>query len=55
MTAQINPALLGPLSALLGTLIGGGISFLAAMHTQRCQDRLQARRQRDYQAGDRVR
>ena len=41
MTATINPALMGPLAALLGTLIGGGISFVAAMHTQRCQDRLQ--------------
>ncbi|HEX4261473.1 MAG TPA: hypothetical protein VHY76_10265 [Acetobacteraceae bacterium] len=41
MTASITPALMGPLSALLGTLIGGGISFVAAMYTQRCQDRLQ--------------
>jgi hypothetical protein len=41
MTELINPTLIGPLAALLGTLIGGGISFMAAIHTQRCQDRVQ--------------
>jgi hypothetical protein len=38
---HIDPALLGPISALVGALIGGGTSLVAAMYTQRCQDRLQ--------------
>ena len=38
---QINPALLSPASALLGALIGGTTSLLAAIYTQRYQDRLQ--------------
>ena len=38
---SIDPALLGPGSALLGALIGGGTSLLAAIYTQRRQDHLQ--------------
>lgn len=38
---EINPALLGPLSALMGALIGGSTSLVAAVYTQRHQDRLQ--------------
>jgi hypothetical protein len=38
---QIDPTLLGPISALLGALIGGSTSFLAAIYSQRVQDRLQ--------------
>ena len=38
---DINPSLLGPVSALLGALIGGTTSLLAAVHSQRVQDRLQ--------------
>ena len=37
----IDPALLGPVSALLGALIGGSTSLVAAVYTQRHQDRLQ--------------
>ena len=37
----IDPALLSPISALLGALIGGATSFIAAVYTQRRQDRLQ--------------
>jgi hypothetical protein len=37
----IDAAILSPLSALLGALIGGGASLCAAIYTQRCQDRLQ--------------
>jgi len=37
----IDPALLSPVSALLGALIGGVTSFVAAVYTQRRQDRLQ--------------
>jgi hypothetical protein len=37
----IDAAVLSPLSALLGALIGGSASFCAAIYTQRCQDRLQ--------------
>jgi hypothetical protein len=37
----IDPALLSPVSALLGALIGGGTSLVAAVYTQRHQDRLQ--------------
>jgi hypothetical protein len=37
----IDPALLSPVSALFGALIGGGTSLLAAVYTQRHQDRLQ--------------
>ena len=37
---HIDPTLLSPASALLGALIGGGTSLLAAMYTQRTQDRL---------------
>jgi hypothetical protein len=38
---RIDPTLLGPVSALMGALIGGGTSLVAAMYTQRSQDRLQ--------------
>jgi hypothetical protein len=37
----IDPALLSPLSALLGALIGGAASLLGAIYTQRRQDRIQ--------------
>ena len=37
----IDPALLGPISALMGALIGGSTSLAAAVYTQRHQDRLQ--------------
>jgi hypothetical protein len=36
---SIDPALLGPVSALLGALIGGGASLLGAIYTHRSQDR----------------
>jgi hypothetical protein len=38
---SIDPALLSPVSALLGALIGGGTSLIVAIYTQRGQDRLQ--------------
>ena len=38
---SIDPALLSPVSALVGALIGGGASLIAAIHTQRGQGRLQ--------------
>lgn len=38
---HINEAVLGPASALVGALIGGGMSLLAAVYSQRVQDRLQ--------------
>jgi len=38
---HIDPALLGPVSALCGALLGGSASFAAAMYTQRAQQRLQ--------------
>ena len=37
----IDPALLGPVSALFGALIGGGASLLGVIYTQRSQDRVQ--------------
>ena len=37
----IDPALLSPVSALLGALVGGGASLLGAFYTQRSQDRVQ--------------
>ena len=37
----IDPALLSPISALLGALIGGGASLSAAVYTQHTQNRLQ--------------
>jgi hypothetical protein len=37
----IDPALLSPVSALLGALLGGGASLIAAIYTHRGQDRLQ--------------
>jgi hypothetical protein len=37
----IDPALLSPVSALLGALLGGGASLIAAIYTHRSQDRLQ--------------
>lgn len=38
---HIDPALLGPVSALVGALIGGSTSLVAAVYTQRHQDHLQ--------------
>jgi len=38
---HIDPTLLSPVSALLGAIVGGGASLVAAIYTQRCQDRLQ--------------
>lgn len=38
---MVDPTLLSPVSALLGALIGGVTSFIAAVYTQRRQDRLQ--------------
>jgi hypothetical protein len=40
-TMLIDPNLISPVSALLGALVGGGASLLAAIYTQRCQVRLQ--------------
>ena len=40
-TLNIDPALLSPVSALLGAIVGGGASLVAAIYTQRCQYRLQ--------------
>ena len=37
----IDPALLGPISLFFGAVLGGGASLLGAIHTQRCQHRLQ--------------
>lgn len=37
----IDPALLSPVSALVGALVGGCASLIAAIYTQRRQDRLQ--------------
>ena len=37
----VDPTLLSPVSALLGALIGGGASIVAAIYTQRTQNRLQ--------------
>ena len=37
----IDPALLSPVSALFGALVGGGASLLGAIYTQRSQDRVQ--------------
>jgi hypothetical protein len=36
---SIDPALLGPVSALLGALVGGGASLLGAIYTHRSQNR----------------
>jgi hypothetical protein len=41
MTLHIDPTLLSPVSALLGAVVGGGASLVAAIYTQRCQTRLQ--------------
>jgi hypothetical protein len=38
---HIDPALLSALSALVGALMGGTASLIAAIYTQRYQDRLQ--------------
>ena len=40
-TLPIDPTLLSPVSALLGAIVGGGASLVAAIYTQRCQNRLQ--------------
>jgi hypothetical protein len=41
MAMHIDPTLLSPASALLGAVVGGGASLVAAIYTQRCQNRLQ--------------
>jgi hypothetical protein len=38
---NIDPTLLGPVSALVGALIGGSTSLIAAIYNHRSQDRLQ--------------
>ena len=38
---HIDPTLLSPVSTLLGALVGGGASIVAAIYTQRTQNRLQ--------------
>jgi hypothetical protein len=38
---SVDPALLSPISALLGAIVGGGASLLGAIYTQRRQDRIQ--------------
>jgi hypothetical protein len=38
---HVDPALLSPISALFGALIGGSTSLVAAVYTQRGKDRLQ--------------
>ena len=38
---NMDPTLASPVAALLGALVGGGASLLAAIHTQNRQDRLQ--------------
>ena len=37
----VDSALLSPVSAMLGALLGGGTSLIAAIYTHRSQDRLQ--------------
>src|SRR5271165_7073886 len=37
----IDPVLLSPVSALLGAIVGGGASLVAAIYTQRNQNHLQ--------------
>ena len=37
---HIDPALLSPISLFFGALLGGGASLIAAIYTQRCQNRL---------------
>src|SRR5690242_18379677 len=37
----IEPAILSAASALTGAFMGGGASLVAALYTQRCQNRLQ--------------
>ena len=37
---HVDSAIVGPIAALFGALIGGGTTFLAAVYTQRRQDRL---------------
>jgi hypothetical protein len=38
---MVDPTLLSPVFALMGALVGGGASLIAAIYTQRRQDRLQ--------------
>ena len=38
---NIDPPLLSAVSGLIGALLGGGASLIAAVYTQRRQDRLQ--------------
>jgi hypothetical protein len=37
----IEPAILSAASALTGAFMGGGASLVAALYTQRCQNRIQ--------------
>ena len=37
----IDPAVLSPVSVLLGALVGGGASLLGTIYSQRSQDRIQ--------------
>ena len=41
MNFYSNLTFLGPFAALVGALVGGGTSIIAAMYNHRCQDRLQ--------------
>ena len=41
---SIDPALLSPVSVLLGALVGGGASLLGTIYTQRSQEARSARR-----------
>src|SRR5437764_9661595 len=38
---QIEPALVGPVCLFFGALVGGSASLFGAIHSQRCQGRLQ--------------
>ncbi len=38
---HIDPTLLSPVSALLGAIVGGGATLVAAIYTQQSQNRLQ--------------
>jgi hypothetical protein len=37
---HIDPSILSSVSALLGAIVGGSASLVAAIYTQRCQDRI---------------
>lgn len=38
---QVDPTLMSPIAALVGALVGGSASLVAAIYTQRAKDRLQ--------------